>query len=101
MGHSANPQGPQAAADALASLRVPDELEAELSFELDRITVPLGELVTWQTGSTVLLERSAEDPIRIVLHQAGGPRLIGRGRVVLVDGQLGVQIEQWLVDVAG
>jgi flagellar motor switch/type III secretory pathway protein FliN len=74
---------------------VPDELETLLVFELERINVPLRELVSWQPGATILLERSADDPIRIVLEQAGGPRVLGTGRVVVVDGKLGVQIESW------
>jgi flagellar motor switch/type III secretory pathway protein FliN len=100
-----NPQAQRSSAGVAAAgpagaepLRVPEDLEAVVAFELDRIDVPVGELGRWQPGATLTLERTPEDPVRIVLHQGGGARLLGTGRVVVVDGRLGVQIEQWLVE---
>ena len=82
-------------------LRLPEELETMVSFELDRIAVPLGELLSWQPGATVRLQRAPEDPLRIVLRQAGQERLLGYGRVVVVDEKIGIQIERWLVERGG
>jgi flagellar motor switch/type III secretory pathway protein FliN len=79
-----------------ASLRLPDELEALVSFELERIAVPLKELLSWEPGATVRLQRAPEDPLRIVLRQGGQERLLGYGRVVVVDEKIGIQIERWL-----
>lgn len=72
-----------------------EELEVTLSFELDRIAVPLKELATWDEGTTLALERAPDGPVRILLHHAGGVRMVGRGRVVVVEGKLGIQIEEW------
>jgi flagellar motor switch/type III secretory pathway protein FliN len=79
-----------------APVRLPDELEALVSFELERIAVPLKELLAWEPGATVRLQRAPEDPLRIVLRQGGQERLLGYGRVVVVDDKIGVQIERWL-----
>ena len=79
-----------------APVRLPDELEALVSFELERIAVPLKELLAWEPGATVRLQRAPEDPLRIVLRQGGQERLLGYGRVVVVDEKIGVQIERWL-----
>ena len=84
-----------------APVRLPDELETMVSFELERIAVPLQELLTWQPGATVRLQRAPEDPLRIVLRQAGQERLLGYGRVVVVDEKIGIQIERWLVERKG
>lgn len=74
---------------------IEEELEVTLSFELDRIAVPLKELSTWDEGTTLALERAPDGPLRILLHHAGGVRVVGRGRVVVVEGKLGIQIENW------
>ncbi|MGH9381652.1 MAG: FliM/FliN family flagellar motor switch protein [Thermoanaerobaculia bacterium] len=87
----------------MSSLEEPEEiggdleeaLEVTLSFELDRIAVPLKELTAWDEGNTIALERSPDGPVRVLLHHAGGIRVVGRGRVVVVDGKLGVQLEEW------
>lgn len=72
-----------------------EELEVTLSFELDRIAVPLKDLSTWDEGTTLALERAPDGPVRVLLHHAGGVRVVGRGRVVVVEGKLGIQIEEW------
>ena len=77
-------------------VKLPDELEALVSFELERIAVPLKELLSWEPGATVRLQRSPEDALKIVLRQGGQERLLGYGRVVVVDDKIGVQIERWL-----
>lgn len=84
-----------------APVRLPDELETMVSFELERIAVPLQELLSWQAGATLRLQRAPEDPLRIVLRQAGQERLLGYGRVVVVDEKIGIQIERWLVERKG
>jgi type III secretion system YscQ/HrcQ family protein len=84
--------------DSTASFRLSDELELLLAFELERITVPLKELSSWSEGTTITLQKTPEDPVAIVLRQAGQERLLGHGRVVVVEDRLGIQIEKWLVD---
>lgn len=81
-----------------AVLEVPDELEVTVAFELERLSVPLRELTTWQEGQTLQLKKTPEDPVRILLLQGSGPRVLGYGRVVVVEDRLGLQIDRWLVN---
>lgn len=76
--------------------RMLDELEVTVAFELERFPVPLRELADWREGGLVRLDHRPEDPIRLVLHHGGKSRLLGYGRVVVVDERLGVQIDRWL-----
>jgi flagellar motor switch/type III secretory pathway protein FliN/pSer/pThr/pTyr-binding forkhead associated (FHA) protein len=78
-------------------LALPDDLELTLGFELDRLPVPLREVLDWEPGTAVALDRTPESPIRIVLHQGAEPRLLGYGTVVLIDGRVGIRIDRWLV----
>ncbi|HVS01997.1 MAG TPA: FHA domain-containing protein [Thermoanaerobaculia bacterium] len=82
-------------------VRLPDELTALVTFELERLAVPLKELLEWQEGMTLRLQRSPEDPVRIVLRQPGEERLLGYGRVVVVEDRIGIQIERWLAERQG
>ncbi|MEM9552946.1 MAG: FliM/FliN family flagellar motor switch protein [Acidobacteriota bacterium] len=70
-------------------------LEVALSFELDRLSVSLNELGSWRAGAAVTLQRAPTDAVRVLLHHAGGQRLVGRGTVVRVDDQLGVRLDEW------
>ena len=72
-----------------------DDVEVTICFELERLHVPLGELRTWREGEAVRLDRGIDEPIRLVLRQPGGDRLLGHGRVVVLDGLLGVVVESW------
>lgn len=93
--HAPHPEPPPTEA-APPEANLPDEIEVSLAFELDRLTVPLGELLThWREGATVALSRTVGDPVRILLHHAGGYRQLGLGRVVLLDERLGIRIDQW------
>ncbi|MEM6455485.1 MAG: FliM/FliN family flagellar motor switch protein [Acidobacteriota bacterium] len=83
------------AAGGGAGASVPEALEVVLTFELDRLTLPLKDLASWQQGATVALSRKPHDPVRIMLHHAGGSQQVGEGRVVLLDDTLGVRIEDW------
>lgn len=76
--------------------RLVDELEVTVAFELARLPVPLRELADWREGGLVRLDHRPEDPIRLVLHHGGRSRLLGYGRVVVVDERLGIQIDRWL-----
>lgn len=80
------------------TLGVPDELEVTVAFELERLSVPLKELTAWQEGQTLQLRKTPEDPVRILLLQGSGPRVLGYGRVVVVEDRLGLQIDRWLVN---
>ncbi len=81
-----------------APIQLPDELEGTVSFEIDRLNVTLAERSSWQAGGTVELARTPQDPVRILLHQGATTRVIGSGSVQVVDGRLGVQIDDWRVE---
>ncbi len=89
---------PQAEASPEAPIQIPKELEVTVSFELDRLRVTLEELSSWSPGGTVELQRKPSDPVRILLHQGASTRVIGSGAVLVVDGRLGVQIDDWQVE---
>ena len=72
------------------------ELEVVIAFELDRISVPLEEISSWDEGATVQLDRSPNDHVKILLRQGKGARLLGYGRAIVVDDKLGIQIQKWL-----
>ena len=72
------------------------ELEVTLLFELGRVAIPLERLRELRSGDLLELGRDADDSVHIVLKQPTGNRLLGKGRAVVVEDRLGVQIESWL-----
>lgn len=71
------------------------ELEITLAFELDRVAVPLKELAAWREGATVTLDRTPSDPVRLLLYDGAGARVVGTGTVVVVEDRLGVRLDEW------
>ncbi len=67
-----------------------NDLTIRLSFDLGQQTKTLGELASLDTGHVFLLGMSSETPVNI---RAEG-RLIAQGRLVDVNGTLGVQVMQ-------
>ena len=96
----ASEPGPETA-DGSPGPTLPDELEVVLSFELDRIIVPLSELREWREGTALSLSAGPQDRLRILLHQGSGSRLLGYGRAVVLDGRVGVEIERWARSLEG
>lgn len=72
------------------------ELELQVVIELDRVPVTLGQLQTWKAGHCITLQRGPEDPIRLVLETPVQRRVLAEGRVVVVDGRLGIEIVRLL-----
>ena len=69
-----------------------NDLEIRLSFELDRRLVTVGELSSIAPGFTFPLTNHADS---LVIIRANG-KAIARGRIVDMDGTLGVQITETL-----
>jgi len=69
-----------------------DDIDIRLSFELDRTTITLGELSSLAPGYVFPLGCDAQTPVTI---RANG-KSIARGRLVDMDGTLGVQISETL-----
>jgi type III secretion protein Q len=83
--HPQNLSAPQSSAD-LSSIPI------QLQFELGVLSMPLGEMQSLSAGSIVRLQAPAAPPMVRIL--AGG-QAIGKGDLIDVDGQLGVQITSW------
>jgi flagellar motor switch protein FliN len=66
------------------------EVELPVSISFGKTTLPLREVLKLTTGSIVELNRTASDPVEVLVNQ----RLIARGEVVVVDGNYGVRIQQ-------
>ena len=104
-GHAPALSAPCSFADGRAVLEAPLAPEAEpvmdsehndidirLSFELDRTTITLGDLSRLAPGYVFTLGCDAQTPVTV---RANG-KAIARGRLVDMDGTLGVQISETL-----
>jgi flagellar motor switch/type III secretory pathway protein FliN len=74
-----------------ASIPVAD-IELSVQIELDRFPVTLGELQKWRAGEIVSLRAGLQDPVKLVVETGLQRRVLGEGRVVVVNGKLGVEI---------
>jgi type III secretion system YscQ/HrcQ family protein len=66
------------------------EIEVQLTFDVGDVTLTLKELEGMKEGYTLTTDRPVDEVVNI---RANG-HLIGRGRMVKVEGRLGVQIEE-------
>jgi flagellar motor switch protein FliN/FliY len=77
-----------------ADLRRLSDVPMELSVEIGRTHMTVGETLELRAGSIVTLERLAGDPVDLLVN--GTP--IARGEVVVVDEQFGLRVTQILED---
>lgn len=84
-----NMQAIQAPDDEATSL---DEYSVTLDFEVGKLHMTFGELRTLCAGT--VLSITGGSPAHVAIR-AGG-RLLGRGEIVEVDGQLGIRVTHWL-----
>jgi len=87
-GGPAAPSGSGAGAD-LSRL---SEIPMELSVEIGRTHMTVGETLELHVGSVVALERQAGEPVDLLVN--GSP--IARGEVVVTDEQYGLRITEIL-----
>ena len=66
----------------------PDDIPVALSFEVGRLTMPLGQLRRLGPGSVIELHRSRQELVEIAAHG----RSIGQGELVEIEGAVGVRI---------
>jgi type III secretion system YscQ/HrcQ family protein len=66
------------------------EIPIEISVELGRITLTAREAVALRPGQTLRLDRRPGDPVELRV----GPKLVARGELVEVDGDLGVLLRE-------
>lgn len=66
------------------------EVELPVSISFGKTRLPLRDVLKLTTGSIVELNRTATDPVDVLVNQ----RLIARGEVVVVEGNYGVRIQE-------
>ena len=79
--------GPMAASEDLGRLT---DVMVELTVEVGRTRMSLGETLALGPGSVVTLERLADKPVDLLVN--GRP--IARGEVVVIDEQFGLRITE-------
>lgn len=83
-----DPQSPEASDD----LDALDKMRVQVQFEVGSLSMTLNELQSLSAGSVLRMQGSACPPNVRVLS---GGRLLGKGELVDVNGQLGIQITSW------
>ncbi len=73
-----------------ADLRRLSEVAMELSVEIGRASMTVGETLELRPGSVITLERLAGEPVDLLVN--GTP--IARGEVVVVDEQFGLRVTE-------
>jgi len=64
------------------------DVPVSMTIELGRARLPLAEVLALSTGSLVLLERAAHEPVDLFV----GGRIYARGEVVVVGDKYGIRI---------
>ena len=72
------------------------DLELQVAIELDRFPVTVAELQRWRTGEILNLRQGPDDPVRLVVETGLARRVLAEGRVVVVNGKLGIEIQRIL-----
>jgi flagellar motor switch protein FliN len=80
--------------EADADLRRLSEVPMELSVEIGRTRMTVGETLQLRAGSIVTLERLAGEPVDLLVN--GTP--LARGEVVIVDEEFGLRVTEILED---
>ena len=73
-----------------AGLGLLKEVEVEVTLEIGRKRMKIGELLRLGTGQTLELEKMAGEPLEIMVNG----RLIGRGEAVVVGDRYGLRITE-------
>ena len=84
---------PQAQETPIKTSRTMDlllDVELPVSISFGKTCLPLRDVLTLTTGSIVELNRTASDPVDVLVNQ----RLVARGEVVVVEGNYGIRIQQ-------
>lgn len=84
------PQAAPSRSHAALPLERFSEVQVEISVEIGRVTMSIGELLQLGEGSVVELERDVSEPVSVM---AQGVR-IARGEVVVIDDRFAVRITE-------
>jgi flagellar motor switch protein FliN len=80
------------AGESLSDLRRLSAVPVDLSVEIGRARMSVGETLELREGSVVTLDRMAGEPVDLLVN--GTP--IARGEVVVIDEQFGLRLTQVL-----
>jgi flagellar motor switch protein FliN len=83
--------------ESVADLRRLSAVPVELSVEIGRSRMSVGETLELREGSVVTLDRMAGEPVDLLVN--GTP--IARGEVVVIDEQFGLRLTQVLTASPG
>lgn len=83
--------------DSIGDLRRLSAVPVELSVEIGRSRMSVGETLELREGSVVTLDRMAGEPVDLLVN--GTP--IARGEVVVIDEQFGLRLTQVLTASSG
>ncbi|HWC36524.1 MAG TPA: flagellar motor switch protein FliN [Mycobacteriales bacterium] len=72
------------------------DVRVEVTVELGRATLPLRSLLSMTPGSVLELDRTADALVDVLVNG----RLVARGEVVVVDGEIGVRISSLVAEQA-
>ncbi|MCX7856696.1 MAG: flagellar motor switch protein FliN [Deltaproteobacteria bacterium] len=64
------------------------DIPVEISVEIGKSRMTIGELLSLNKGSIVELDKLAEDPVDIYVND----RLLGKGEIVVSNERLGVRV---------
>jgi flagellar motor switch protein FliN/FliY len=78
------------AADRAHGIELLMDVALEVSVELGRSHMPIGDILALRTGSVIELDKLAGEPVDVSVNGT----LIARGEVVVVDEKFGVRITE-------
>lgn len=79
-----------AAESAVDGLQRLAQVRVELSVEVGRTTMSLGEALALGPGSVVSLDRMADQPVDLLVNG----KLVARGEVVVIDSEYGLRVTE-------
>ena len=66
------------------------DLPLDMTVELGRVKMPIGELLSTHPGAVLTLDIKAGDPLRIMVNG----RLVAKGDIVVADEQYGIRLTE-------
>jgi flagellar motor switch protein FliN/FliY len=78
----------------ISDLRRLSAVPVDLSVEIGRTRMTVGETLELHEGSVITLDRLAGEPVDLLVNGT----LIGRGEVVVIDEQFGIRLTEVLTD---
>jgi flagellar motor switch protein FliN/FliY len=84
------PAAPASGASEARNLNLLLDMELDVAIRFGQRQLPLREILELNAGSVIEFEQQIAEPVELLL----GGRLIGRGEVVVVDGNYGLRMTE-------